>query len=51
VELESEETDYAAVTDEPEPDFDQLAATTLDNAGIGPQDHLRAARQQRQLLC
>ncbi len=38
MELESEETDYAAVTDEPEPDFEQLATTALDNAGIDPQD-------------
>jgi hypothetical protein len=44
VELESEETDYAAVTDEPEPDFEQSAATALDNAGIDPQDCLRAAQ-------
>jgi hypothetical protein len=36
VELKSEETDYVAVTDEPEPDFEQLAATALDNAGINP---------------
>jgi hypothetical protein len=44
VELESEEADYAAVTDEPEPDFEQLATTTLDNAGINPQDCLCAAQ-------
>jgi hypothetical protein len=44
VELESEETDYVAVTDEPEPDFEQLAATALDNAGIDPQDRLCAAQ-------
>jgi hypothetical protein len=44
VELESEEVDYAAVTDEPVPDFEQLAATTLDNAGIDPQDCLCATR-------
>jgi hypothetical protein len=44
VELESEETDCAAVTDEPEPDFEQLATTTLDNAGIDPQDCLCAAQ-------
>jgi hypothetical protein len=44
VELESEEVNYAAVTDEPVPDFEQLAATTLNNAGINPQDSLCAAR-------
>jgi hypothetical protein len=44
VEFESEETDYAAVADEPEPDFEQLATTTLDNAGIDPQDPLCAAQ-------
>jgi hypothetical protein len=44
VELKSEETDYAAVTNEPEPDFEQSATTALDNAGINPQDHLRAAQ-------
>jgi hypothetical protein len=44
VELESEETNYAAVTDEPEPDFGQLAATALVNAGIDPQDHICTAQ-------
>jgi hypothetical protein len=44
VELESEETDCAAVTDEPDPDFEQLATTTLDNAGINLQNCLRAAQ-------
>jgi hypothetical protein len=44
VELESKEVNYAAVTDEPVPNFEQLAATALDNAGIDPQDRLRAAR-------
>ncbi len=44
VELESEEADYLAVTDEPEPDFEQLAATALDNAGIDPQDCLCTAQ-------
>ncbi len=33
-----------AVTDEPEPDFAQIAATELDYAGINPQDCLRAAQ-------
>ncbi len=44
VELESKEVDYAAVTDKPIPDFEQLAATVLNNAGIDPQDRLCAAR-------
>jgi hypothetical protein len=44
VELDSEEADYAAATDEPEPDFEQLATTALDNAGIDPQDCLHAAQ-------
>ncbi len=44
VELESVDMDYVAVTDEPEPDFEQLAATALDNAGINPQDCFRTAQ-------
>jgi hypothetical protein len=44
VELESEEADFSAVTDDPEPDFEQLAAAALDNAGINPQDRLYAAQ-------
>ena len=44
VELESEEADFSAVTDDPEPDFEQLAAAALDNAGINPQDRLHAAQ-------
>ncbi len=44
VKLGSQEADYAAVTDDPEPDFEQLAAAALDNAGIDPQDGLRAAQ-------
>ncbi len=43
VELKSKEVDYAAVADEPVPDFEQLAATALDNASIDPQDCLCAA--------
>ena len=30
VELKSEEADFSAVTDDPEPDFEQLAAAALD---------------------
>ena len=44
MELESKEVNYAAVTDDPVPNFEQLAATALDNAGIDPQDCLRTAR-------
>jgi len=44
VEIESEEADFSAVTDDPEPDFEQLAAAALDNAGINPQDRLHAAQ-------
>ena len=44
VELESEETNFSIVTDDLEPDFKQLAAVALDNAGINPQDHLHAAQ-------
>jgi hypothetical protein len=40
VELESKEVDYTAVTNEPVPNFEQLAATALNNAGINPQDRL-----------
>jgi hypothetical protein len=43
VELESKEVNDAAVTDEPVPNFEQLAVTALNNAGIDPQDHLCAA--------
>ena len=44
VELESDKVDFSAVTDDPEPDFEQLAAAALDNAGINPQDRLHAAQ-------
>ncbi len=44
VELESKEVNYMAVTDEPVPNFEQLAATALNNAGINLQDCLHAAR-------
>ncbi len=44
MELESEEADFSAVKDDPEPDFEQLAAAALDNAGINPQDRLHAAQ-------
>ena len=44
VELESDEADFSAVTDDPEPDFEQLAAAALDNACINPQDRLHVAQ-------
>ena len=44
VELESDEADFSAVTDDLEPDFEQLAAAALDNTGINPQDRLHAAQ-------
>ncbi len=44
VPLEEEECDFQVVTDEPEPDFKDLAAAALDNAGIDTVDRLRAAR-------
>ena len=36
VELESEESDFQLITDDPEPNFCELAAAALDNAGITP---------------
>ncbi len=44
VPLEEEEYDFQVVTDEPEPDFEDLAAAALDNAGIDTADRLRTAR-------
>jgi hypothetical protein len=38
VPLEDEEYDFQVVTDEPEPDFEELAAAALDNAGIDTLD-------------
>jgi hypothetical protein len=43
--LEEDIDDDQVVTDEPEPDFAELAAAALKNAGINPQDQLRAAQQ------
>jgi hypothetical protein len=36
VELESEESDFQLITDDLEPDFCELVAAALDNAGINP---------------
>ena len=43
--LEDEEADLQIVTDDPEPDFAELAAAALDNAGIDASDCLQAAQQ------
>ena len=42
--MEEEEYDFQVVTDKPEPDFEDLAAATLDNTGIDTSERLRAAR-------
>jgi hypothetical protein len=44
VPLEENEENFEAMTDDPEPDFDVLAAAALDNAGIDTGDRLQAAR-------
>jgi hypothetical protein len=44
VELKWEIKDNQVVTDEPEPDFAELAAAALENAGIDPQYRLRSAQ-------
>ena len=44
VPLEEEESDFQVVTDKPKPDFEDLVAAALDNAGINTADRLRAAR-------
>ncbi len=41
VELESEESDFQPITDDPEPDFCELVAAALDNAGINPSKRLQ----------
>ncbi len=43
--LEDEEADLQVVTDKPEPDFAELAATALDNAGIDANNCLQATQQ------
>jgi hypothetical protein len=42
--LETEEQDYALVSDEPETDFRELAEAALHNAGINANDRIRTAR-------
>jgi hypothetical protein len=44
VELTCKEDDYPAITEEPEADFQHLAAAVLDNARIDTVARLRAAR-------
>jgi hypothetical protein len=44
VELTSKDDDYPAITEEPEADFQHLAAAALDNAGINTVAWLHAAR-------
>ncbi len=44
VELTSKEDDYPAITEEPEADFQHLAAAALDNAGINTVARLSAER-------
>jgi hypothetical protein len=46
VELESEESDFQLITDDPEPNFRELAAAALDNAGINPTKRIHAARDR-----
>ncbi len=44
MELASKEDDYAAITEEPAADFQNLAAAALDNAGIDTVARLHNAR-------
>ncbi len=44
MELECELADDQVVTDEPEPDFAELAAAALENAGIDPHDRSQSAQ-------
>jgi hypothetical protein len=43
VELEREEAEFTAITEEDKPDFWALAAAALDNAGIDPNVRIQAA--------
>ena len=43
--LEDEDADIQVVTDDPEPDFAELAAAALDNAGINANNCLQAAQR------
>ena len=44
--LEDEDMAQAVVSDEPEPDFAELAAAALDNAGINANERIQAAAQR-----
>ena len=44
LECDKDDEVFEVVTDKPEPDFDNLAAAALDNAGIDTGDRLGAAR-------
>ena len=44
--LEDEDIDEPVVSDEPEPDFAELAAAALDNAGIDANQRIQAAAQR-----
>ena len=46
--MESEERDFAPITDEPEEDFRDLAEAALHNAGIDTNQWIRAALDARQ---
>ncbi len=45
MELEVEQTTEAPVSDDPEVEFRELAEAALHNAGLNPEDRLRAARE------
>jgi len=46
VALEDENVDLQVVTDEPEPDFAELAAAALDNAGLNAGECIQAAQRK-----
>jgi hypothetical protein len=43
VALEDEDVDLQVVTDDPKPDFAELAAAALDNVGINANERIQAA--------
>jgi hypothetical protein len=46
VELDEEEREFQTILDEPEPDFRDMAAAALHNAGIDGEETIRAGRAQ-----
>ena len=46
VELKSEESNFQLITDDPEPNFCELASVALDNAGMNPTERIQAARDR-----